>query len=165
MKDEVAVFGEKGSLIGVVSLPDKNREIINGPGIILLNSGLLHRVGPNRLYVKIARNAAVSGLIAFRFDLSGIGDSTRTKSLPLEQSAVRDTRLAMDYLFNKFGIRAFFLIGICSGADNAFETARIDSRVAGVIMIDGFAYTSTRYLVYSYMKSFLKPRSCDRGMR
>ena len=74
MKDEVAVFGEKGSLIGVVSLPDKNREIINGPGIILLNSGLLHRVGPNRLYVKIARNAATSGLVAFRFDLSGIGD-------------------------------------------------------------------------------------------
>ncbi|HEY5972738.1 MAG TPA: hypothetical protein VIT22_12400, partial [Pseudoxanthomonas sp.] len=45
-----------------------------GTTVVLLNAGLIHRVGPFRLYVRLARELAESGFDVLRFDLPGIGD-------------------------------------------------------------------------------------------
>lgn len=126
------------------------------PAVILLNSGLLHRVGPNRFYVKMARRLAAMGVVALRFDLSGIGDSTvRMDNLPLEKSWVSETQEAMDFLNATRGIEQFILIGICSGAYFALRTAIEDARVVGAIPIEGYGYLTHRY----YWSHFVNPTS------
>lgn len=162
MREKIAIFGERGSLVGIVSEPENGLKSNGSPAVVLLNSGLLHRVGPNRLYVKIARGLAAAGIPALRFDLSGIGDSQRTGNLSQEESAIRDVKLAMDFLSQTRGIQSFILTGICSGADNAFQTACVDPRVIGIVMIDGFSFATTGYILNSYLKLLLKWRSWQR---
>ncbi|MCH8830022.1 MAG: DUF1549 domain-containing protein, partial [Planctomycetes bacterium] len=99
MKEEAVLFGKTGSLVGIVSDPSDSDSGKNLPAVILLNSGLIHRVGPNRVYVKIARRLAAEGFVAFRFDFSSIGDSlVRYDNLSFEKSAVDEVQDAMDFL-------------------------------------------------------------------
>lgn len=135
MKEEAVQFGEMDSLVGVVT--SAVRGINDKPGVILLNPGIVHRVGPNRIYVKIARALAVQGFTVLRFDLSGIGDSSaRLDNRPFEQSSVDEARAAMSFLQATKGINRFILLGGCSGAAVSLETARADRRAIGAIMIN-----------------------------
>jgi pimeloyl-ACP methyl ester carboxylesterase len=121
------------------------------PGVIFLNSGILHRVGSCRLHVRLARAMSAAGFHALRFDYSGIGDSDqRRDSLPFEESAVLETKEAMDYLAKAKGVQKFILIGLCSGADMAHETALRDERVAGLMLLDAWAYRNPGYYMHHY---------------
>jgi alpha/beta superfamily hydrolase len=134
MTETAVQFGASGSLVGVLTRPEPAR----APAVILLNAGSVHRVGPNRIYVQLARSVAARGFCALRFDFSGIGDSgSRTDNLPFEISAVAETRQAMDYLETAENVHAFVLAGICSGADVAVRAACRDRRVVGVVAING----------------------------
>src|SRR5215472_19382863 len=73
MTEEAVQFGSLRSLAGIVSSTSEKNE--DKPGVILLNPGIVHRVGPGRIYVKIARALAAKGFVVLRFDFSGIGDS------------------------------------------------------------------------------------------
>lgn len=133
MKEEALVISD-ARLVGVLTHPGKPS---SGPAVLLLNAGLIHRVGPSRLYVKLARALAERGLPVLRFDLSGTGDSdARADSLTFEKSSVAETRAAMDELERRLGIREFVLVGLCSGALVAFCTACADERVRGAACIN-----------------------------
>jgi alpha-beta hydrolase superfamily lysophospholipase len=135
MKEEILLFGRKKSLVGIVTGPGEKRD--SRPGIILLNAGLIHRVGPNRLYVAIARKLAALGFVVLRFDFSGAGDSrAREDHLPIEQSVVDEVQEAMKALNQVWGIEQFVLIGHCSGAGISFKVACEDPRVVGTILIN-----------------------------
>jgi pimeloyl-ACP methyl ester carboxylesterase len=137
MKEQVVTLGKFQSLIGVITEPDPAVKKMDLPAVILLNAGLIHRVGPNRFYVRIARSLAEMGFTTLRLDLSGIGDSkVRPDNLPFEKSNVDDTRQAMDYLSEKMGFQKFLLMGHCGGGINSFKTAQEDTRVAGVVIIN-----------------------------
>ena len=134
MKEEVIQFGEAGSLVGIVTLPQGNE---NRSAVILLNPGIVHRVGPGRIYVKIARALAAKGFTALRFDFSGIGDSSaRLDNCHFEKSSVDETCAAMSFLETTRGINHFILLGGCSGATVSLETARFDRRVTDAILIN-----------------------------
>ena len=142
MKEQAVTFGQKNSLVGV--LTDSATGPANGAkmGAILLNAGVIHHVGPGRLYVKIARQLASFGFTVLRFDFSGIGDSKpRYDNLPFEKSSIDETQRAMDLLAALRGIRRFILIGVCSGARVSFTTACCDARVLSAILIN-FEVTS-----------------------
>lgn len=166
MQEKATLFGKNNSLVGIVtSPPDRfGGEERERPAVILLNAGLLHRVGPNRIYVKIARTLAARGFVCVRFDLTGIGDSKIPEDTVSygQDDVINDIRSVMDYLSETKGIKRFVLMGVCSGADNAFHTACDDSRVVGVNLIEGFSFPSTGYFARSYSKSFLKLRSWKR---
>lgn len=135
MTETVIRFGDGAGLVG--TLTDPARADPDRPAVVLLNAGVVHRVGPNRLYVKLARALAAAGHLAFRFDFSGIGDSaSRTDGLPVEDSAVIETSAAMDVLARCRGARRFVLIAICSGAGFSFRAALSDPRVAGVALVN-----------------------------
>lgn len=130
-------FGSSGALIGVVTDPAASPSARGRPAIILLGAGLVHRVGPHRLYVKLARQLAQQGFVVFRFDFSGIGDSgVRADALPLKKSAVLETLEAMDWLASARSIDRFVLMAVCSGAGFSFQTACADPRVIGVSLIN-----------------------------
>jgi pimeloyl-ACP methyl ester carboxylesterase len=139
VQEHAAVFGVTSNLVGVITDPQGRAGGDDAAGIaaICLNAGVIHRVGPSRLHVSLARRLASAGWTAVRFDHSGIGDSpARRDGLPFEQSAILETREVMDALEKTRGIRRFVLMGLCSGAVTAFETAAADERVAGAVLIN-----------------------------
>ena len=139
--------------MGILSEPQDTQSSENRPAVLILNSGLLHRVGPNRLYVTIARTLASMGFFVLRFDLSGIGDSqTRTDTTAFEESSISETQEAMDFLTSARNVQKFILTGICSGAHIAFNVACLDSRVVGIIPIDFYATPTRRYFIQEYKR-------------
>jgi hypothetical protein len=137
MTEEALLFGRGNTLAGILTRPAEDGPACRRPGVVIVNAGLVHRVGPNRLGVKLARRLAELGHFALRFDLSGIGDSEqRTDGLPFHKSALAETVEAMDQLSGHTGVRKFILTGICTGASVSFGTALVDSRVAGAALIN-----------------------------
>jgi len=139
MLENSIIFGNHKSLVGICTNAEGQDKDISLPAIILLNAGILHRVGPNRFHVKLARKMAEYGFTVLRFDQSGKGDSeTSKKGIEFEEQTVCDTRAAMDYLSFVKNIDRFILIGICSGADYTVNVAYRDERVVGIIGINGY---------------------------
>jgi len=137
MKEETILLGDRRSLVGVLTHPSDESGCPRGIGVVLLNAGIVHRVGPGRIYVQIARQLAKRGFTVIRFDFSGIGDSpVRYDGLPFGKSAVEETQAAMNLLQAEYGIRRFLLLGGCSGASVSLETASVDARVCGAILIN-----------------------------
>jgi pimeloyl-ACP methyl ester carboxylesterase len=156
MKERVVQFGDAHSLVGVLAEPSDGAA--NTPTFILLNAGTLHRIGPHRVYVKIARALATAGFPVLRFDLSGLGDSLpRRDNLPYPASSVRETQEAMDYLRAVDGRRHFILMGLCGGADVAFRTACQEPRVVGTALVDWFAYRTAGWYLRHYRSAFTTP--------
>ena len=137
VREEAILFGQTRSLVGILTDPPESVKNTNLPGMILLNAGIVHRVGPQRLYVKIARSLAELGFVVLRFDFSGIGDSkVRPDNLPFERSAVSEAQDAMNHLGSARGIDRFVLLGLCSGADMSLKAAWHDPRVVGAVLIN-----------------------------
>jgi hypothetical protein len=151
MREKVIRFGRETKLVGILSEPQPGAVETGRPAALLVNSGILHRVGACRFHVRLARRLAAEGTLALRFDFSGIGDSeVRRDDLPFEKSAVAELREAMDHLAASKGARRFAVIGLCSGADMAFEVARDDARVVGLGVLDPWAYRTPRYYLKHY---------------
>ncbi|WP_374594762.1 alpha/beta fold hydrolase [Aquabacterium sp.] len=140
MNEIACQFGPGQSLIGVLTTP---AQASSSTAVVLFNAGVIPRYGPHRINVKLARALAAQGRTVLRFDLSGVGDSPHQGGEKnfIEQ-AVRDLRSAMDHVSASTGIQRFILIGICSGAVNAYWAAQADERVAGLMMVDGFWYAT-----------------------
>ncbi len=139
VREDVRRFGSEGQLVGIASHP--TLPTAAAPAVILLNAGVLHRVGPHRLHVLLARRLAALGYTSLRLDLGGIGDSTAaTDAATFRDSAVADTRLVMGGL----DAGRYVLFGICAGADNAIATALVDERVAGIVLVDPHTYPNRR---------------------
>ena len=58
LTEEPLQFGEGGRLFGILTLPGMPpRRAQELPVFVFLNAGLLHRVGPHRLHVRLAGSA------------------------------------------------------------------------------------------------------------
>ena len=135
-------LGPERNIVGVLTRPAGEPRRI---GLLILNAGVVHRIGPHRLSVKLARHAAGSGYAALRFDLSGLGDSRAPRAgAPHTEQALADIRAVMDDIGRNHGIDAFALFGICSGAEHAYVTALADERVAAIFMVDGYVYPTLK---------------------
>jgi len=134
--ERVLTFGAGDALVGVLTLP-LSGPVEARPAVVLLNAGILPRVGPNRLYVDLARRLASRGFPVLRFDLSGVGESpSRPDGLPAERAVVEETRAALDRLERELGARRFVLGGLCAGASVSLMTAREDARVIGTMLVN-----------------------------
>jgi hypothetical protein len=146
VKERPIVFGTETRLVGVINEPANRTS--SKTACIFVNAGLIHHVGPNRLYVRLARHLASLGYPSLRFDLSSRGDSdTRRDALSFVAGSLADLRQAMEALQRTVGAEQFVLMGICSGAVNSLHVATQEPRVAGVIAIDGPAYQTFGYHV------------------
>ena len=160
MNEQAILFGGAKSLVGVITEPPADADRAGKPNVILLNAGLLHRIGPNRTYVKLIRRLAALGYTGLRFDLSGIGDSRPAADGMAEpDSRLRDIRDAMDMMTAKTGEERFILGGLCDGAVSSFAAAAHDPRVVGMILIDAFRYRTRGYYLRRYRNRFFRPRS------
>jgi len=142
MTENILTFGPESHLTATLTRP-------MGPSrataILLLNAGVIHRMGPHRINVKLARHLAANGHTVLRLDLSGQGDSANSEAvLPYEEQAVIDIRSAMDHLERLTSIRSFALAGICSAAHHGVSVALADDRLAALWLMDTHAYPTPR---------------------
>jgi alpha/beta superfamily hydrolase len=137
VNEEAITFGRFASLVGILTPPAGRDSQGARTAVILLNAGIVHRVGAGRVHVKLARALASLGFLTLRFDFSGIGDSAvRDDNLNFDKSAVAETQDAMDFLERTKGIQQFILLGGCSGARIALAAASCDARVIGGLLIN-----------------------------
>lgn len=136
-------FGSQQHLSATLTLPPGEQP--PRMGVVLLNVGIIHRIGPHRFNAKLARALTREGLATLRMDLSGQGDSGMPDdALPYEKQAVADLQAAMDHFQRICNIEKFVIAGICSGAHHGLAAALADNRVAALWMLDGYAYPTTR---------------------
>lgn len=117
---------------GVLHEPQQASPVV----FVLLNAGAVHRQGPFRLYVHLARRLSRLGIASFRFDQAGIGDAVLAAERP-PQALIGE---ALDRLAAHTGCHDFVVGGICSAADAAWQLALNDTRVRGVLLLDPVAY-------------------------
>jgi pimeloyl-ACP methyl ester carboxylesterase len=164
--EAIVQFGTAAPLTGVLTepaMPVTDRPVAP---VILINSGILHKVGASRLYVRLARALAGAGVPVLRFDLSGLGDSgVRRDALAFDESSVAETREAMDHLQQIRGWRHFQLAGLCSGADVAHMTALVDRRVVSMASVDARTHETPRYWVKHYAPKLMDTSAWSRRLR
>ncbi len=143
MNEEIVKFGKDSQMVGVLSC---GGEAADAPIAIMFNAGVLHRVGPFRLWVDVARELARKKIPSLRFDIRGLGDSLSAESgVDLDERGVECLLETLNYLEEKFGKRQFIVLGLCSGADQAHPAAKLDARIRGAVLIDGYGYRTKSY--------------------
>ena len=122
IRECVLTLRQEPNLFGVLTEPTTDTG--KRPLILLLNGGSAYRVGPNRLYVLLARHLAAQGFRSVRLDLSGLGDSVPPgcdgENDTYAANSFRDIEFALDSLSGANGV---VLLGLCSGAYFAFQSA------------------------------------------
>jgi len=124
------------TLRGILSEPDP--AISRGACVLLLSPGIKGRVGPHRLYLKIAARLIPLGFHVLRFDYSGLGDSEGYVDERMLVDVyntihagryVDDTICAMDWMQQEVGVSRFIGSGLCGGSISALLAAKADSRI------------------------------------
>lgn len=136
--ETIVRFGPGTRLVGILTgagLP------ADAPVLVLPNSGLVPRSGPFRLYVELARRVAARGIRTFRFDLPGVGESSRGPGLDYREA----TLAALGQLHAQWPYARFAVGGICSAADLGWMAALSHEDVAAVLMLDGMCYAGPWY--------------------
>jgi alpha-beta hydrolase superfamily lysophospholipase len=177
VEEQACRFGEDGHLFGVLSrsTPPNDR-----PAIIMLNAGAIHHVGPNRLYVTLARQLSAKGFACLRIDLEGLGDSVLRvegrENHPYPLTAVDDVNAAIEFLRQR-GYTRFVTLGLCSGSHTAFHSALKlqDQAIDELILInpwvfywvEGMSLDTSRLFedVAAYKKSMKDPARWKRLLR
>lgn len=147
MNERLIQFGPEDGLVGTITLPQAGSAPApaNPVCFVFFNAGFVHRVGPHRLNVRLARFFARHGHPAVRFDFSGLGDSARASGGgDQKQRMLSELAAAMTVAGTQSGVNRFVLVGLCSGTDPCIWAAMQDARVAGIVLLDPFAYRTWR---------------------
>lgn len=135
--EEPLLYGQNQHGFSMLTLPGALRpSAAHGPVFVFLNGGLLHRVGTNRLYVRLARALAGLGFASLRVDLTGRGDTAMSKRQSYTQMVAADYADIKKLLASRFGNVPVVLVGLCSGADDAIRLAAKDPDVTGMVLFD-----------------------------
>lgn len=158
-RERAVMFGRNGGLLGIWSEPKGGA---TGIPVIVLGAGILHRIGPSRVAVHLARALAARGHPVLRFDLSGIGDSGRPTEPSLEAAVTADIRDAIDLACarDKDGrwVDKVAFVGFCSGADNALHAGSDDPRVHAAVLFDPTVHRTTGFHVREISHGLLNAR-------
>jgi pimeloyl-ACP methyl ester carboxylesterase len=146
VRERCVCFGSPASLFGILSTPlgFAHDEAADRKAVLLLNSGAVHHIGPNRLYVALARYLARRGYAVLRMDIAGIGDSPPRRDAPenvvYSKHAMEDVSAALEFLQREAGVKEVYAVGLCSGAYNAFKAAVANLPLAGAILINPLTF-------------------------
>jgi pimeloyl-ACP methyl ester carboxylesterase len=153
--EQAVLLGESRSLVGIVTRPRASYRS-DAPAIVILNTGIVHRVGHHRMYVTLSRMLAKTGRMVVRFDFSGIGDSKPRKNrLPALMASLAEIKEVLDSVQNSHQVSQVILVGLCSGADHAVLYAHTDPRVVGLVLMDPTMPPTARYY-FHYLKQRLR---------
>lgn len=160
---------------GILHSPPEVEKTGKRIGIILVNAGIRSRRGPNRFYVRLARQLCVEGYHVLRVDLPGIGDSPGQLKSAVEykktfldcDQSVLDAAL---FFKSEVEIDSLGLLGLCGGAFSALMAGVDDPHINFMILaslpVQHFGEMSedavTGVMVTTYMRKALLWRSWRR---
>jgi pimeloyl-ACP methyl ester carboxylesterase len=153
------MLGIRKTLVGVLTEPH-DYKADDRPVFVILNSGIIHRVGHHRMYVTLARALAGAGYQALRFDLSGVGDSdSRGDALSPLEAALADVREVVDWLVTTREARRIILVGLCSGADHSLVYSISDPRICGLVLLDPSIPPTRWFYVRELLHHLTRPQA------
>jgi len=136
-REAAIAFGGGRALAGILCRPTRVREDTERRAAIFLNTGANSHIGAGGTAVYQARGLAERGIASLRMDILGIGDSAWTNEGPLsaihQAERSRDVSEAIDEL-SALHLDEIALIGVCSGAFLAFQSALADPRVSRILL-------------------------------
>ncbi len=149
-------------LFGIMTRP---AQASSDTAFIFLNSGLLHRIGPFRLYVDIARHIAELGFPSIRLDQSGKGDSDALPGMPPSEAKIANVTAATALLEREAGAARFVVGGLCSGADDALQVASEIPGLSGLFLFDGYSPRTARFYLCRYGPKLLSAQAWLKRIR
>lgn len=128
-------------LDAILTEPETGPTGADVPALLLLNAGSVRRIGPNRMWVEIARRWAARGLTVLRVDLPGLGESDGdedyTQDARYYEPPLDDTLRALAGALQTAAAGApIAAIGLCSGAYWSLRATLDDERVAAGILLN-----------------------------
>lgn len=135
--------------------------VARGCCVLLLSPGIKGRIGPHRLYLKLAERLVPMGFHVLRFDFHGLGDSEGDADQSVLAELyhaiqvgryVDDTLDAMDWMESTHRIGRFIGSGLCGGSITALLAASRDARIRALlgiglpVILDGGELTRGRFL-------------------
>lgn len=156
LREETIAFNCQGErLIGIVSQP-----VLLAPAgasdlaLVVVVGGPQVRAGSHRQFTQLCRLIAAAGVIALRFDVRGMGDSSGT--LRSFEHIDDDIAAAIGALQTHApGVKRVVLWGLCDGASAAlmYLQARADPRVAGLVLLNPWV-RSAQTLARAHVKHY-----------
>ena len=128
----VWIDGPSGRMFGILHRPltQQSRRVC----VVMLNSGQISRVGPQRLYVKAAREWANLGYHVLRIDMAGVGDSpAENPVIHFDNHSPEEGAAAVRYARKELPVDHVVLQGLCAGARAAVKCANGSDPVDGVL--------------------------------
>ena len=109
--------------------------------LVFLTGRAVRHVGPNRIWVRFARELAKEGFATLRLDGRSVGDSDGDGNglMPNEeyyQEHIYDDIEDVMLQATAQGARQFFMSGICSGATACYQVAWRRNDVRGIVMLN-----------------------------
>jgi alpha-beta hydrolase superfamily lysophospholipase len=143
---ERAVFiDEQRTLFAILTAPAQPAGAAAAAyGVVMLNGGATSHIGPNRMYVELARRWAARGYVVLRLDLAGLGDSAtrpgRSGNEVYPPGALEDIAVAIEYLRGTYGVENITLAGLCAGAYHALRSATSGLPVNTVLLVNPLTF-------------------------
>jgi pimeloyl-ACP methyl ester carboxylesterase len=157
--EQAVLFGGRSSLVGILTRA-VSAASADCPAIVILNTGIVHRVGEHRMFVTMSRALAAVGCTVLRFDFSGIGDSAhRDDGLSMAEASMSEIKEALDWLERDGKASRMILVGLCSGADHALLYGHTDPRIVGLVLMDPLIPPTLRYYLQYIAQRLWKLRS------
>ena len=128
--------GAQGALSAILHAPNTDPD----RAVLIVVGGPQYRVGSHRMFVRLARALADSGVAVLRFDFAGMGDSDG--EFPGFDRVSDDIAVACDALLNAHtSCTDVTIIGLCDGASAAAIYADQDPRVTQLILLNPWVHT------------------------
>ncbi len=113
-----------------------------GRAVLMLNAGAVHHIGPNRLYVALARCLAAHGVASLRIDIAGIGDSRAAtvdrENIVYPPAAIDDVQRALVILQRDY--QEISVLGLCAGGYHGFKAAVAGAAIRRAVIINPLTY-------------------------
>ncbi len=145
-KKILAIEAPSGKLFALQQTPANEVKLC----IVMLNSGMLNRSGPQRLYWTFAQQACNERIAVVRVDLAGVGDSlAETSETHFDNHRKEDVNAVIDYVRSEWPKAKIILQGLCAGSRVCFKTAVENPNVSGLLAWSTEIYTASQNMPQS----------------
>lgn len=134
------------TMVGTMHVPPSDGSAgSNRIALVLLNSGPAPRAGNSDLSAYLTERLSERGVLSFRFDLPGLGDSTGPSWRDISsfwhaaQRGFNDAAVVglVNDLCQRYELRGVILGGLCAGAIASVRAAEsLDGRLLGLVLLE-----------------------------